>query len=192
MTQLVDTLLDNLEKNAGAKVMEKAQAIQLLVMDVDGVHTDGGLIHGAEVAQFKRFHARDGFGMKLLRKHAIPMAFITGRTSQVVEERASEIGATICLQGIQEKGPALLQVCEEMNMAPAQTAYIGDDLIDLPAMQHVGLAIATADAHPLVAAVAHWQTSQPGGSGAVRDACELILHAQGKLRSVYADYWPCD
>lgn len=184
----VDDLLYELERKAGASVLDKAQSIELLVMDVDGVHTDGGLIHGADTQQFKRFHAFDGLGMKFLKQHNIKLAFITGRTSQVVEERANEIGAVGCHQGTHEKGIALKKMCDELNVATQHTAFVGDDLIDLPAMRVAGLSVATADAHELVVNQADWQTLRCGGSGAIRDVAELILHAQGKLRGVYEHY----
>ena len=187
----VNTVLDALERRAGARVLEKANGIKLLVMDVDGIHTDGGLIHGSDHAQLKRFQALDGLGMKFLRNASIQLALITGRTSDVVAERAEEIGAVACHQGVHDKGPVFSKLCKTLNVSERHAAFIGDDLIDIPAMRRAGLSITTPDAHPLVVEVADWQTQRRGGYGAVRDIGEVLLHSQDKLRDIYLHYLTC-
>lgn len=177
-----------IESRAGADVLAQARQIRLLALDVDGVMTDGGLIHGSGGAQYKRFHARDGLGMTMLRNSGIGLAVVTGRQSDVVAERAAEIGASHLFQGQHDKRAAFDNICEAASLKPAQIAFMGDDLIDLPALRPAGLALTVADAHPLVLAACHYRCELAGGHGAVREACELLLHAQGLLASAFAVY----
>ena len=163
------------------EAVEKARHIALAVFDVDGVLTDGGLILGEDGAEFKIFNVRDGQGLVMLRDSGCRVAVITARNSKVVAERMNSLGIEHVYQGQSDKGRALSALMQKLGLNSQQTAYIGDDLLDLPAMQRAGLAIAVADAHPAVRARAHWVTTARGGYGAAREVCEFILEAQGKL-----------
>jgi len=164
---------------------EQARKIKLLALDVDGIMTDGGLTFGDDGQEYKRFHARDGLGLRYLRESGIDLALITGRTSDVVTRRASELKAVRVYQGRHEKLPAFENLCSELGLTPTQIAYMGDDIIDLPILVRCGLAITVADAHEFVKPHAHWISSKTGGNGAVREACELIMHSQGTLQHIY-------
>ncbi|MBX2882134.1 MAG: 3-deoxy-manno-octulosonate-8-phosphatase KdsC [Granulosicoccus sp.] len=166
-------------------MQDKARQIKLLVMDVDGVMTDGALTLGDDGQEYKRFHARDGLGLRYLRESGVNLAIITGRTSQVVAKRADELKVVRLYQGRHEKLPAYLEMCKDLNLSPSQTAYMGDDIIDIPILLRCGLAISVADGHDFVRPHAHWVTNKTGGNGAVREACELIMHSQGTLQSIY-------
>ena len=163
-------------------IIEKARHIALAVFDVDGVLTDGGLILGEDGAEFKIFHVRDGQGLVMLRDSGCRVAVITARQSKVVAERMNSLGIEHVYQGQNDKGRALVSLMEKLELSSRQTAYVGDDLLDLPAMKRAGLAIAVADAHPAIKTQAHWVTSGRGGHGAVREVCEIIMEAQGKLQ----------
>ena len=169
-------------------ILEKAARIRLVVFDVDGVLTDGSLYLGDDGQEYKAFHSRDGHGMKLLQESGVEIGIITGRTSKVVEHRMASLGIAHVYQGQLDKLPAFRDLTEKLGLAPEAVAYVGDDVVDLPIMVRVGLAIAVADAHPLVARHAHWQTASPGGRGAARDVCELILEARGKLQELFTHY----
>ena len=158
-------------------IIEKARPIALAVFDVDGVLTDGGLILGADGAEFKIFHVRDGQGLVMLRDSGCRVAVITARNSKVVAERMNSLGIEHVYQGQNNKGRALDTLMQKFEINPQQTAYVGDDLPDLPAMKRAGLAIAVADAHPAVKAQAHWVTAARGRHGAAREVCELIMEA---------------
>ncbi|MBX2825349.1 MAG: HAD hydrolase family protein [Gammaproteobacteria bacterium] len=168
-----------------AQLREKAKKIKLLTLDVDGIMTDGGLIQGDDGQEYKRFHARDGLGLRYLRESGVDLALITGRTSEVVKRRASELKAVRVYQGRHEKLPAFEMLCQELEVTPDQVAYMGDDIIDLPVLVRCGLALTVADAHAYVKPHAHWISTRNGGNGAVREACELILHSQGLLQPIY-------
>lgn len=162
-------------------IMAKAARIQWVVFDVDGVLTDGSLIFGPEGEEYKAFNSRDGHGMKMLQKYGVGIAIITGRTSGCVAHRMKGMGIERVYQGHLEKLPAFETMVAELGVALEQIAYVGDDVVDLPIMRRVGLAIAVQDAHPLVKKHAHWQTPSVGGRGAGRDVCELIMEARGVL-----------
>jgi 3-deoxy-D-manno-octulosonate 8-phosphate phosphatase (KDO 8-P phosphatase) len=166
----------------------RAQHIRLLVLDVDGVLTDGGLFFGDDGQEYKMFNSRDGHGMRMLQDAGIPIAIITGRQSEVVKHRMENLGVAHVYQGQREKLPAFEALLQEVGLAAEQVAYVGDDVVDLPILTRVGLAIAVQDAHTLVKQHAHWTTPQGGGRGAVRDVCELILQAQGALDAALAHY----
>jgi 3-deoxy-D-manno-octulosonate 8-phosphate phosphatase (KDO 8-P phosphatase) len=172
------------------ELLARAKNIKLLMMDVDGVMTDGGLIQGDDGLEYKRFHARDGLGLKLLKSSGVQLAMVTGRTSVVVENRAKEIGVVALEQGCHTKATALEQICKTVGISAAECIFVGDDIIDLPAFALAGLSIAVADAHPLVLANADWVTQKAGGCGAIREVCELIMHAQGTLQTAMEPYLP--
>lgn len=170
------------------EILQRAARIRLVVFDVDGVLTDGSLFLGDGGEEYKAFHSRDGHGMKMLQEAGVELAVITGRTSKVVEHRMASLGIEHVFQGQQDKLPAFEALVARVGLAPAECAYVGDDVVDLPVMRRVGLAIAVQDAHPLVVRHAHWQTPSPGGRGAARDVCELILEARGELERMLARY----
>ena len=162
-------------------LLEAAAKIKLAVFDVDGVLTDGKLILGENGNEYKAFHVRDGHGLVMLLESGCKVAVITARSSRIVSERMASLGIEYVYQGEKDKGARLLKLIEEMGLEQEQVAYAGDDVIDLPAMTKTGLTFAVADAHDVVKENAHWVTELRGGQGAVREVCELIMQAQGKL-----------
>lgn len=169
-------------------ILEKAAKIKLVIFDVDGVLTDGRLYVTESGEEIKAFHSRDGHGMKMLQSTGVEIAIITGRTSNIVTHRMNELGIAHVYQGRKDKYPAFVDLSEKLGVRPEEVAYVGDDVVDLPVMKHVGLAIAVQDASDWVKKHAHWQTQNCGGLGAARDVCELIMEAQGKLQSELAKY----
>lgn len=163
-----------------ADLLERAAAIRLAVFDVDGTLTDGRLYYGEDGRETKVFFAQDGLGLKRLQAHGVQVAIITARISHPVALRMEELGITHVYQGQRDKRSCLLELLDALKLAPAQAAFVGDDLADLPAMHIAGLAVAVANAHPWVIEKAHWTTRRAGGEGGAREACDLILLAQGK------------
>lgn len=171
-----------------AALLERAARIRLLGLDVDGTLTDGRIWIGPDGETQKAFHVHDGQGLKLLADAGIAIAWITARRSAIVERRAAELGITRIEQGCRSKAEALRRHCSELGITPEQAAFMGDDLPDRPALRIAGLAVAPANAHPWVAAVAHLQTQARGGDGAVRELCDLILIAQGQRDALLRKY----
>ncbi len=169
-------------------ILEKASKIRLVIFDVDGVLTDGSLFLGDDGQEYKAFHSKDGHGMKMLQESGVDIAIITGRTSKVVELRMDSLGIQHVFQGRLAKLPAYEQLRDTLELQDEQIAYVGDDVVDLPIMRRVGLAVAVQDAHPLVKQHAHWQTSHDGGRGAARDVCELIMEGHGQLKAMLDAY----
>jgi 3-deoxy-D-manno-octulosonate 8-phosphate phosphatase (KDO 8-P phosphatase) len=170
------------------EIIERARQVRLVIFDVDGVLTDGSLFLGDDGQEYKAFNSRDGHGMTMLRQTGVVLGIITGRRSEVVRIRMESLGVTHVYQGRRDKVPAYEELKATLGLTDEQIAYVGDDVVDLPVMRRVGLAIAVADAHPLVHRHAHWQTPSPGGRGAGRDVCELIMEAQGTLDDMMAHY----
>ncbi len=170
-------------------VAQRAAAIKLLVLDVDGVLTDGRVVYDDQGREIKFFDVKDGHGLKLLQRAGVEVAWLSGRGSQANRVRAQELGVERLIEQCKVKLPALRDLMAACGVGPEQVAYMGDDLIDLPAMRAVGLALAPADAQPEARAAAHWVCTQPGGRGAVRQACELILKASGAWLEVTARYF---
>ncbi len=160
----------------------RAAAVRLVIFDVDGVLTDGGLYFSDDGQEHKVFYSRDGHGMKMLQYTGIEIGIITGRTSHVVNHRMKNLGITHVYQGQEIKLPAYEALLNKLGLCSHEVAYVGDDVVDLAIMRRVGLAIAVQDAHPLVKQHAHWITPTPGGRGAARDVCEVIMGAQGTLK----------
>jgi 3-deoxy-D-manno-octulosonate 8-phosphate phosphatase (KDO 8-P phosphatase) len=156
-------------------VLERARRIRLLVLDVDGVLTDGRLYLSATGEELKVFHVRDGSGLVAAQRAGIVVAIISGRDSPAVSRRAAELGIRHLRQGVQDKGAELDRLLAELGVAAADAACVGDDTPDLPMLRRAGLAVAVADAHPALHGVAHWITPSNGGQGAVRDVCDLLL-----------------
>jgi 3-deoxy-D-manno-octulosonate 8-phosphate phosphatase (KDO 8-P phosphatase) len=164
-----------------AKLGEAAKAIRLIAFDVDGIMTDGGLYLSDSGEEFKRFHSLDGHGLKMLRLSGITLAIITGRTSRCVEHRAKNLGIIHVYQGVHDKKNAMQTLLAKLNLEPEAAAFMGDDVVDLPAMMHVGLSISVPDAPQMVLDRAHYVTQRRGGNGAVREVCEFLMAAQGTL-----------
>ncbi len=166
----------------------RAARVRLLMLDVDGVLTDGRLYFTAAGEEMKVFHSRDGHGLKLLRAGGVELAIITGRSSRALERRAAELGIARVYQGIEDKAAVMDELLAELGMAAAAAAYMGDDVVDLPVMRRCGFALTVPEAPEIVKRHAHYVAASPGGGGAVREACELILAAQGKLEARLEDY----
>ncbi len=167
-----------------SELADRASNVSLLLLDVDGVLTDGSILYADDGAELKRFHVRDGSGLKFWRELGNRAAIVSGRTSAAVARRAAELGVGPVLQGRGEKLPALHEVLAETGLRPDQVCAIGDDLPDLPVLTRVGLALAVADACAEVRAAAHYVTKTPGGRGAVRDAVEWLLTLKGQWAGV--------
>ncbi len=161
-------------------LLARASRIQLLVFDVDGVLTDGGLHYGPDGETFKRFDVKDGHGIVMARLTGLPSAILTARKSSIVEVRARELGMVAVKQGQKDKLAGLLALLEELNVVPDNVAYMGDDVNDLGPLLHVGLASCPADAVPEVRAVAHFVSERPGGRGAARELIEVCLKVSSR------------
>jgi 3-deoxy-D-manno-octulosonate 8-phosphate phosphatase (KDO 8-P phosphatase) len=166
----------------------KAQKIRLLALDVDGVLTDGRLYFSATGDELKAFNILDGHGIKLLLKAGIEVAIITGRRSPLTERRAGDLGIRHLLQGREDKSVALGELASQLTLTPEQIAYVGDDLPDLAAIRMAGLGVCVATAHPSLHQHADYRTRLGGGEGAVREVCDLILSAQGRLDDITQSY----
>lgn len=147
-----------------------------------------GCIWGDDGQEYKAFFAQDGLGIRLLQASGVIVAIITGKTSTTVMHRMNTLGIKYVFQGQLDKLIAFQELCTQLQLQPAQTAYVGDDVNDVAVMQRAGLAIAVANAHPLAVQYAHWQTQAFGGQGAVRELCELIMQAQGTLATQLQRY----
>ena len=169
-------------------ITEKAKKLKLLILDVDGVLTDGKLFFDNDGNEYKSFHARDGHGIKLLRQTGVEVAVISGRKSNSVTLRMKSLGIEHVYQGHENKLYAFNEVLQKLNITPDQAAHMGDDLLDLPLMTRVGLAIAVADANFAVIERADWRTHLSGGNGAVREVCDFIMQAQGHFDDVLNTY----
>lgn len=176
-----DNLIDTLYGPVSKDVLTIAKEIKLLICDVDGVFSDGLIYMGNQGEELKTFHTRDGYGVKSLMNAGIEIAIITGRQSQIVENRMRALGVNLIYQGQDDKIKAYHDICSKVNVSPEFTGYIGDDLIDWPVMEQVALKVCVADGHPLLAKRANYVTSIKGGHGAVREVCDLILEARDEL-----------
>ncbi|MFQ5735726.1 MAG: KdsC family phosphatase [Thermodesulfobacteriota bacterium] len=172
----------------GDELRRKIEGVRLVIFDVDGVLTDGLLIYDDRGVESKSFDVRDGHGIKLLMRTGIEVAIITARESKVVEHRAANLGIELVFQGAKRKIEAFDAVLERLGLAPEQAAYMGDDIIDLPVMRRAGFAATVPDAVDLVLERADYVSTRPGGRGAAREVCELILKAQGRWDEVVAPY----
>ena len=167
---------------------QRCERIELVLADVDGVLTDGRVVYNNQGIETKRFHIRDGLGIKLWHKAGYKFGLVTQRSSQIVKLRAAELNVTIVRQGTQDKLATLKEVLAELGLSAAQACYIGDDLPDLPVMRAVGLSVAVADACEEVRQAAHLVTALGGGQGAVRETLEKILKAQRRWDDVIHPY----
>lgn len=173
-------------------VLARAARVRLLLMDVDGVMTDGTYWNVPDgqggLAEIKAFDSQDGIAFQWLRRFGIQAGVISGRVSVATEERARSAGFAYVYQGHTEKIPILEEILEKAGLQAEQVGYVGDDFTDIVVMHRVGLAVATANAKPEVKAEAHWVTASPGGHGALRDVVELVLKAQGRWEEILRHY----
>jgi len=163
-------------------LVNRARSIRLLLLDVDGVLTDGRIIYDADGRELKVFHIHDGLGINRLRASGCLVGFLSGRASAAVERRAKELDVTIIHQGVDDKLPVYERILADHRLHDHEVAYVGDDLPDLPVLGRVGLAVAVASAQPDVRRAAHWVTVRAGGEGAVREVTDLLLAAKGPAR----------
>jgi 3-deoxy-D-manno-octulosonate 8-phosphate phosphatase (KDO 8-P phosphatase) len=177
-----------MNENYPSSAFKAAQKVKLVLLDVDGVLTDGRLYYGNADEELKAFDIQDGLGIKLLQNAGIMVGIITGRSSVLVERRAKELGIDHLIQGREDKLTALNELLEKITFDFEEIAFVGDDLPDLAIIRRVGLGITPANGNHLIASQALWQTKKSGGNGAVREVAELILSAQSKLESVLASY----
>lgn len=160
-------------------LVERAARIRMLVLDVDGVLTDGQLYFDNQGNEMKAFCTRDGLGLRALQSQGTELALITGRQSEIVAQRAAQLGITRVYQGRNDKLNAFNDLLSDTGMDEQKVCYAGDDWLDIPVLDRVGLSVSVADAHPVVKNRVHWVTSLGGGKGAVREICDLLLAARG-------------
>lgn len=172
---------EDLYQTISPKAWEKAKQIKLLICDIDGVFSDGRIYLGNNGEELKAFNTKDGFGVKALIDSGIEVAVITGRHSQIVQQRMTSLNVTYIYQGQENKLVAYDELKTKLNLSDDEIAYIGDDGPDLPVMERVGFAVAVNDAHPLVKHIAHYTTLMPGGFGAVRELTDLLMLSQNHL-----------
>jgi 3-deoxy-D-manno-octulosonate 8-phosphate phosphatase (KDO 8-P phosphatase) len=168
----------------------RAKKIRLILLDADGVLTDGRIAYDERGGEVKSFDIKDGQGIKLCQQAGLQVGILSGRKSSAVSFRAQELGMTIVLQKTVDKAMALEAIRQKNNLRADQICFVGDDLVDLPVFSRVGLAVAVADGVREVKANAHYVTRRSGGHGAVRETCELILKAQGKWKRVTSKFMP--
>lgn len=166
----------------------RAKRIKLVIFDVDGVMTDGSLYLCDDGQEYKAFNSHDGHGMKMLSNTGVQMAIITGRTSNVVKKRAENTGITHFYQGVSDKLEAFQELIAKLGVSPEECAFMGDDIVDLPPMRRCGLAITVPGAIDLVKEYAHYETKKEAGKGAVREAVEMIMKAQGTFETQLSKY----
>jgi 3-deoxy-D-manno-octulosonate 8-phosphate phosphatase (KDO 8-P phosphatase) len=169
-------------------LISRIRGIKLLILDVDGVMTDGRIIIDDAGLESKQFDVRDGHGLKMLMRCGIDVVLLTGRKSRVVDHRAADLGITEVHQGIWNKREVFEEITKRRNLSPEETAYVGDDVVDVPLLKRVGFGVAVADACPEATGVADYVTEHSGGRGAVREVCEMILRIQDRWREVAARY----
>lgn len=166
-------------------VCDRARKVRLLVLDVDGILTDGGLLYGEKGEALKRFNALDGHGLKMLMQSGIRVAIMTGRSGEITSRRCAELGIAYVFQSVRDKEAQLEQLIKELGFDQSQVAFVGDDLIDLHAMQKCGFAVSVPNAVSYIRNVAHYVTEARGGHGAVREVTDLILASQNKLAQFF-------
>lgn len=166
-------------------VIERARKVRLMAFDVDGVLTDGSLWYGKHGEVVKRFNVLDGHGLRLLRESGITVALVTGREGPILARRAAELGIDIVLQGVRDKAQTINAMAHEQGYTLDQIGYMGDDIIDLAALQRVGFSASVPGAPLYITQAVNWVASEPGGAGAVRECCDLLLAAQGRLSAFF-------
>ncbi len=163
--------------------------IKLLLLDVDGVMTDGRIIYDSDGGETKAFDVKDGHGLKLVQRAGIQVGIITGRQSAVVTRRAAELGIELVYQGVKDKTLPFAEILKKLALKPVEVAYVGDDVVDLPVMRQVGFAATVADAVDDIKPFADMVTSRCGGRGAVREVCDFLLKESGRWRAVTSHYF---
>lgn len=166
--------------NHKSRVLQRAARVKMMIFDVDGVLTDGGMYYDAQGEAIKRFDVHDGLGIKLLPEFGISTAIISARLSPITARRAQDLGISHVFQGAQEKDIAFAELLKQTGLTADECGYMGDDIIDLPLLKLVGFAVSVPNGSPEAQAQAHHVTSAAGGHGAARELCEFLLHAQGK------------
>lgn len=172
------------------EIWERAKNIKVLITDVDGVLTDGGIIYDDFGTEYKKYNVKDGLIVQHLRKNKVLVGAITGRDSQVVQNRCEELRFDFHYHGIKDKWKKLQEVLETMEIQPEEVAFIGDDLIDLPILSRVGLSIAPSDALPYVRSAVHYTSPLAGGKGVFREAGDILLHSRGNLSPIIESLIP--
>jgi 3-deoxy-D-manno-octulosonate 8-phosphate phosphatase (KDO 8-P phosphatase) len=167
---------------------EKLQAVKAVILDVDGVLTDGGIYYDPTGREIKRFHVADGLGMELLRHAGIRVVILSGRVAEAITRRAAELRVTDCYQGVRDKKAQIERLRQQWQMKADELLYVGDDLNDLPAFEAVGVRVAVANADAMLKAQAHYVTKATGGNGAVREVCEWLLKARGDWEKAVEAY----
>lgn len=170
------------------KIEDRCRRIELLLSDVDGVLTDGGIIFNNQGVETKQFHIRDGLGIKLWQKAGFAFGVLSARTSHIVKVRAAELGVDLVRQGFENKLFIGKKIIAELGLTPEQVCHIGDDLTDLSLLRYVGLSVAVADAAEEVRAAANHVTAVPGGRGAVREVVEMLLKAKNRWEDLIRNY----
>jgi 3-deoxy-D-manno-octulosonate 8-phosphate phosphatase (KDO 8-P phosphatase) len=173
---------------AAPELQARARRIKLLLLDVDGVLTDGRLYFSNQGDEFKTFNTLDGQGIKMLQKSGVKVGIITGRTSNLVSKRASDLGIKILVQGREDKWDALQEILVEYPLDLQDIAFMGDDWPDLTIMCRVGLALTPANGHLSVVERSHWQSQARGGEGAVREVCDMLMKAQHTFDEILKPY----
>ena len=168
---------------------EKAARVRLFLTDVDGVLTDGGIVVDGNGLESKRFHVRDGHGIKMLQRAGVAVGILSGRFSDAVVVRARELGVDIVRQGEHDKAAALRQILSGAGIRPEECCYVGDDIVDVPVLRAVGFSAAPSDAESYVLEAVDYVASRPGGAGAVREISEFVLRARGSWDAVAARYF---
>lgn len=169
-------------------LMERLQAVKAVILDVDGVLTDGGIYYDPTGREIKRFHVTDGLGIELLRHAGIRVAILSGRVSEALTRRAAELKVTECYQGIRDKKAQIEKLRQQWQLKTDELLYVGDDLNDLPAFEAVGVRVAVANAVAELKERAHHTTQASGGNGAVREVCEWLLKARGDWEQAVENY----
>ncbi len=177
-----------MEKTSLVELHEKIKPVRVLILDVDGVLTDGGIIIDDSGQETKRFDVRDGHGLKMLMRYAVEVIFLTGRNSRVVDHRAKDIGVSEVYQGVRNKREVFEKIIKEKNILPAQVAFVGDDVVDVSVLRRVGFSATVADAADDVKDIVDYVAKKNGGRGAVREICELVLQAKGHWPDVATRY----
>ena len=167
----------------------KLAKIKLLLLDVDGVMTDGRIIYDNDGGETKAFDVKDGHGLKLVQRAGIQVGIITGRESAIVAHRAAELGIELLYQGVKDKRLPFNEILEKLKLTPDEVAYVGDDVVDLPVMRQVGFAATVADAMDDVKPFADLVTERAGGRGAVREICDFLLKESGRWSTVTRHYF---
>lgn len=167
----------------------KAGKVRLLLLDVDGVLSDGGISYDGEGRESKRFHVRDGHGIKMMQRAGIEVGIISGRRSEAVSVRAKELGISLVRQGAVDKVAVWREILTDRGISAGESAYVGDDIVDLPLLRQVGFSASVADAEEYVRSAADYVASRPGGQGAVREIIEFILRSGGHWEKVAGKYY---